>query len=253
MATNLTNRHSQVTPVSDNQPADRSKYMIVQNNGNPVAVNASPNDFLQMVRYRFLSITLSDIAGVDSSFSGDGSTSNPFGISLDWANTVGLSMSNLEISYIGVPDMDLPIRAGNGFQVIITEQIPVVLNRVQGYLPPGTYNIQDLTGNNPANLIVNMYIVVNNGMFSFQMSTAQLSDDFGRTWIGQVTCNGSGVVNVYAKPFSRMGTLRLSSTPRGKSVPCTTGSVLQSDNTARNSNFQYVPCNSFWLDQMYYI
>ncbi|KOC58539.1 hypothetical protein WH47_09778 [Habropoda laboriosa] len=229
-----------ITAVSENQPPAQSKYMIVQNNGSNVAVNASPNDFLQMVRYRFLSISLSDIAGVDSSFSGSGTSDNPFGVSLDWANTVGLSMSNLEISYIGIPDMDLPIRAGNGFQVIITEQIPVVLNKVQGYLPPGTYNIQDLTGTNPAGLIVNMYIVVNNGMFSFQMSSANLTDDFGRTWIGQVTCNASGVVKVFAKPFSRMGTLRLSSTPRGKSVPCTTGSVLQSDNTARNSNFQRI-------------
>lgn len=244
MVSKATIRHSQVSAIGDDSVSLKSRFIIAQpDSSSPTGyrvVNMTPAEYSTFIINTLKGTGVRDIVVLGDSLAGAGNDADPLRVNESWSDDFAIRLDRLELTIIGDYQKEfLPISADNWFSIRIAEDIPVTLDRVQGKLNAGTYWVNDQISGSLNNKVVHCYVVNNNGQMEFQMSLSLLGEDYGRTYLGSVQLNDS-TINAFSFPsYSRLGLQRLSTTPKGMSVPATVGNAVEQP-------------DYYWLTQMYY-
>ncbi|QOI72165.1 putative structural protein [Erwinia phage pEa_SNUABM_50] len=109
-----------------------------------------------------------------------------------------------------------------GFNVYFTQIIPILLNGKYYEMLPTTINLNSIESN-PANKTFYIYIVINEGVAQYQISTSILSDELYRVFIGTIVTGASSITSLVTEKVTRFLTYRPSVTKRGSAIPASTG------------------------------
>lgn len=111
-----------------------------------------------------------------------------------------------------------------GFNLYITQEIPVFLGGVFDKIPAVSYNLTSIKAN-PANSTFYLYVQMNRTTrtASYLISESSLPESLTSTYIGTIITNATSIDSIVTEKVTRFQTFRPSVTRRGSAIPCSTG------------------------------
>lgn len=129
------------------------------------------------------------------------------------------------IAGTGTPTSKIVIAAqdvAQGFVVYFTQELPVFMNGVRYDVPAKNIDLSTIQAN-PANSTFYVYVVENNGVCDYVISTTKLSEELNRIYIGTITTGATNITSIDSEKVTRFLTYRVSTTKRGSAIPTSTG------------------------------
>lgn len=123
-------------------------------------------------------------------------------------------------SRIVVTSQDVP----QGYNVYITQEIPVFLGGVFYKIPPTSFDLTTIKPN-PASSTFYIYVQMNRTtrVASYLISETLIPESLTSTYIGTIVTSASGIDTISTEKVTRFMTYRPSVTKRGSAIPCSTG------------------------------
>lgn len=109
-----------------------------------------------------------------------------------------------------------------GWIVYFSEDTPVIINGSSGVVPQTTIDLTTIKAN-PANTEFFVYVVDDNGSFSYRILPTYVPEDYNTLLIGTITTDNSRIVSMGVDKITKFSGKTLSATPRGQSIPVTGG------------------------------
>ena len=111
-----------------------------------------------------------------------------------------------------------------GFNVYMTQEIPVFLGGIFDKLSPVSYNLTSIKAN-PANSTFYLYVQMNRstGKASYVISESQIAESLTSTYVGTIVTGATSIDSIVTEKVTRFMTYRPSVTKRGSAIPCSTG------------------------------
>lgn len=111
-----------------------------------------------------------------------------------------------------------------GFNVYITQEVPVFLGGIFDKLVPVSYNLTSIKAN-PANSTFYLYVQMNRSTrtASYLISESQIPESLTSTYIGTIVTGATSIDSIVTEKVTRFMTYRPSVTKRGSAIPCSTG------------------------------
>jgi len=159
------------------------------------------------------SITAAKLSGVDKAY-------------VDSALGSCVMLADIPVSQFGdTGTASLGITA-SGFTLQFTKAIPVLLLGSYKLLPARNIALSTITAS-PANKVFYAYVRAINGVVDYYISTTKLAESIDVMYIGMITTNTSVATWADVNRVTRLGTFRVSNTPRGSAIPATAGTPNQ--------------------------
>ena len=125
--------------------------------------------------------------------------------------------------------------AAQGWTVYFSEEMPVIINGSVGVVSPIQVNLTDIKAN-PTNTVFYVYVVDDNGSFSYLVLSNYVEEEINTLLIGTITTDNTRIVSVDVDKVTKFAGKTLSVVPKGQSIPVTAGLPSQ-DATLANGWF----------------
>lgn len=109
-----------------------------------------------------------------------------------------------------------------GWIVYFTDNTPLILGGKYTVLPPSNIDLTTVQAN-PANTTFYVYVVMNAGVASYQITTAPQAESSTRMYIGKLTTGASSIQSIAMQKVSRLDKFRVSTTSAGGAISASTG------------------------------
>lgn len=109
-----------------------------------------------------------------------------------------------------------------GWIVYFTEVTPVILGGKAYSLPIGSIDLTTIQAN-PANSTFYLYVNLVDGVATYQITTSYASEDNSSLFVGTIVTGASSINALNIEKVTKFDAFRISSSPRGASIPVTVG------------------------------
>lgn len=109
-----------------------------------------------------------------------------------------------------------------GFNVYFTQDVPVLISGQYKILKSTSIDLSTVDSS-PASKTFYVYVILNEGIVSYKLSTTQLTEELYRIYIGTIVTGASGINSIVSEKVTRFLTYRPSTTNRGSAIPTSTG------------------------------
>lgn len=135
-----------------------------------------------------------------------------------------VSESIIPVSRFGSLDMELPLITAvtSGWMVNFAEVTPLIINGRYAPLAPMILNLTTVK-TNPSDSTFFVYVTIVNATASYVVHTTQVAETAVLMFIGTIVTGSTKVNSIDITKFTKFGGFRLSSVPRGQSIPTTGG------------------------------
>lgn len=110
----------------------------------------------------------------------------------------------------------------SGFVVYFTESTPVLIGGKVYTLPTTTINLSNVKAN-PANTTFYAYVVLANGVVSYQITTTPMAESHTVMYIGSIVTNSTNVATLSITHTTRIDLYRISPSAKGSAIPVSDG------------------------------
>lgn len=124
------------------------------------------------------------------------------------------------IDRIVVASQEVP----QGFNVYITQEVPVFLGGIFDKIAPVSYNLTSIQAN-PANTTFYLYVQMDRATrtASYVISTSLITESLTTCYIGSIVTGATSIDTITTEKVTRFQTFRPSVTKRGSAIPASTG------------------------------
>lgn len=135
-----------------------------------------------------------------------------------------VSESIIPISRFGSLDMELPLitAVSSGWMVNFAEVTPLLINGRYAPLAPMILNLTTVK-TNPSDSTFFVYVTIVNATASYVVHTTQVAETAVLMFVGTIVTGSAKVNSINITKFTKFGGFRLSSVPKGQSIPTTSG------------------------------
>lgn len=112
-----------------------------------------------------------------------------------------------------------------GWNVYISQEVPVFLGGVYHVLPPQHFNLEDLSSYPPHNQVFKMYVELDphTKIPAYRIINTTLEETLERVYIGSIVTNAESIDSITMEKVTRFLTYRPSTVQRGSAIPCSGG------------------------------
>lgn len=174
-------------------------------------------------------LTLSDTMNMGAYEQGLPTVHPALGVGIMRGNDVYGAMTTFQAYGSATRTVVMTPKPAAGFNLTVSEDVPVLMAGYSTMLKRGTYNLGDYTFD-PSSKTFYTYIVLKSGVAVLDFRTTPQTEAKARCFIGTITTDTQGIVSDTLSNVTRLGLYRLGESHTGSSLVTTTGPASQSAN-----------------------